>query len=136
MLLPVSSFCKAWAFIVPACLPNGPLVHGNLLPYWPQTREHCGPLPLKGCRDTGHILRGTESGFKSMSNEEQMKELVFSSLDKRRSMELPRLSSNVKASTGCHEEEELKFVLCDLKGEDQSKGGNIPGFQLQGRKTF
>lgn len=34
------------------------------------------------------------SGFKNMSNEEQVKELVVFSLDERRSMELPELSSD------------------------------------------
>lgn len=60
-----------------------------------------------------------------------MEELVFS-LDNRRSMEFPRLSSSGQ-SVDMLSGRGTKFVLHDLNGEDQSQGGNISGFSsMQG----
>lgn len=64
-------------------------------------------------------------------HEEQMEELVFSS-DNRRPMEFPKLFSNGQ-SVDRLPGRGAKFVLHDLNGEDQSQGGNIPGFSsMQG----
>lgn len=52
------------------------------------------PLSCKGHRHTGaHSEEEIVNGFKTTSNEEPMKDFVFS-LDNRRSVELPELFSN------------------------------------------
>lgn len=71
-----------------------------------------------------------------MSNEEQVKELVVFSLDERRSMELPELSSDDQRVDRLSLERGATFVLYDLRGEDQSKGGNTSGFRLNVGKSF
>lgn len=72
---------------------------------------------------------------KTCLHEEQMEELVFSS-DNRRSMELPRLSSNGQSVDRLSPGRGAKFVLHDLNGDDQSQGGDIPGFQLHAGMSF
>lgn len=73
--------------------------------------------------------------LKTCLNEEQMEKVVFC-LDNRRSMELPRLSSNGQSIDRLSPGRGAKFVLHDLIGEDQSQGGNILGFQLHAGMSF
>ena len=56
-------------------------------------------LPFKDTDTLVHIPRSRQSGLKNMSNEEQMKELMFI-LGKRGAVELPGRSSNGQGVDG------------------------------------